>query len=515
MVAGEGSVIEEDDQIACIHSACNGTVLVLQNQKVEELTGLSEEMQHNQQWSRPIHFSETPLKNLDDYSPEIYIIDMSPTSPIATGVCSRPPISLASTRMDGSLVPSSSKGISSKRSLLPRLSFKYLNSTSELEKAAIIAVGASTPWFEERCSVPKSFSFTKIFTSRMNRTSSLPVLPIMHSNPESLHGRYTIDSLSSNGKETEQHVSRSLSVPMNIKGSGIRRTKSLSNIFRVITSSPKVMDMSITATNRALTSCGSEDHNDEVHGEDIPENEAVCRICLVELGEGGNTLKLECSCKGELALAHQECAVKWFSIKGNRNCDVCNEEVQNLPVTLLRIENNPTPNVRRLRFEAPVQQYRLWQDVPVLVILSMLAYFCFLEQLLVQKMHTGAIAITLPFSCILGLLASMTASTMVTRAFVWMYASIQFTLVVLFAHLFFTLLHVQVVLAILLSSFAGFGIAMSGNSLLTEFFRWRRRHAQLANQQGSQDTSQQNQSSHANQSQGSQALQQNPSARLL
>lgn len=71
----------------------------------------------------------------------------------------------------------------------------------------------------------------------------------------------------------------------------------------------------------------------------------------------------------------------------------------------------------------------------------MLAYFCFLEQLLVcledfrylerkqssnvfivlnlklsrlqvGKMGTGAIAISLPFSCVLGLLASMTSSTM-------------------------------------------------------------------------------------------------------
>uniref|UniRef100_M0ZNG8 Zinc finger family protein n=1 Tax=Solanum tuberosum TaxID=4113 RepID=M0ZNG8_SOLTU len=120
---------------------------------------------------------------------------------------------------------------------------------------------------------------------------------------------------------------------------------------------------------------------------------------------------MECSCKGELALAHQACAVKWFSIKGNKICDVCNQEVRNLPVTLLRIQST----IRRGN-GAPAEsvRYRVWQDVPVLVIVSMLAYFCFLEQLLVTRMGSGAIAISLPFSCILGLLASMTATTMGT-----------------------------------------------------------------------------------------------------
>uniref|UniRef100_A0A453SX83 RING-CH-type domain-containing protein n=1 Tax=Aegilops tauschii subsp. strangulata TaxID=200361 RepID=A0A453SX83_AEGTS len=92
---------------------------------------------------------------------------------------------------------------------------------------------------------------------------------------------------------------------------------------------------------------------------------------------------MECSCKGELALAHQDCAVKWFSIKGNKICDVCRQEVKNLPVTLLRI---PTQTVtRRLANGAQqraAQQYRFWQDIPILVMVSMLAYFCFLEQLL-------------------------------------------------------------------------------------------------------------------------------------
>nr|GEX04817.1 hypothetical protein [Tanacetum cinerariifolium] len=36
--------------------------------------------------------------------------------------------------------------------------------------------------------------------------------------------------------------------------------------------------------------------------------------------------------EGELALAHKECAVKWFSDGGNMICEICNHEVMNLHV---------------------------------------------------------------------------------------------------------------------------------------------------------------------------------------
>ncbi|XP_042386603.1 uncharacterized protein LOC121978306 [Zingiber officinale] len=118
---------------------------------------------------------------------------------------------------------------------------------------------------------------------------------------------------------------------------------------------------------------------------------------------------------------------------------------------------------------------KVLQDVPILVMVSMLAYFCFLEQLLVSELGPHALAVSLPFSCVLGLLASMIASTMVSQSYIWAYASFQFALVIHFAHVFYSVLGVSPVFSILLSSFTGFGILISMNSLLIEYLRWRAR----------------------------------------
>ncbi|CAK9314408.1 unnamed protein product [Citrullus colocynthis] len=371
----------------------------------------------------------------------------------------------------GSPGPSSSRGKSSIKTLFPKLSFIYRSSSDVEAASSIVSEASSSSGTHEKPHALKTLSVATMFTSRSKQASSLPVTPIAHSNQESKHDENKGSEQESVRRGSQKRISRSLSLPVNNKARSIRRTDSF---FRVIPSTPRPKEGNMTLNTSTTVEKETKDNN----GEDIAEEDAVCRICMVELCEGGETLKMECSCKGELALAHHECAVKWFSIKGNKMCDVCKKEVQNLPVTLLKVQSFRTQVFGVARTQQDnVNGYRVWQEFPVLVIVSILAYFCFLEQLLMQvaKMGTSAIAISLPFSCVLGLLSSMTSSTMVKRRFIWAYATVQFAMVVLFSHIFYSVVGVQAVLAIILATLTGFGIIMSGSSIIVEFLRWRRR----------------------------------------
>ncbi|KAK2987753.1 hypothetical protein RJ640_016348 [Escallonia rubra] len=463
-------------------SAGHAAEVVIPVDKIEDASGITKEAHQPKQWRKHNLFLEVPSRTLEDCSDQepVQIMMLPTPTPTPKKVNFLLTPSPSDARVSESPGLSSARGKSSMKRLLTKMSFKYRTFSSDTEKAANLSPGSSSTMPQEKPSHSRSWSFTNIFTPRMKRTSSLPVTRIGNSTAEPVSGGNLDGSRHQDIKGAHRYISRSLSVPVNSKERSIRRTDSF---FRVISSTPRVKD----GDARMSTSTPSgEAENNEADSEDIPEEEAVCRICFVELCEGGETLKMECSCKGELALAHQECAVKWFSIKGNKICDVCKQEVQNLPVTLLRIQsirNRGVTRAQQMEIDGYSDVYRVWQEVPILVIVSMLAYFCFLEQLLVAKMGTGAIALSVPFSCVLGLLAAMTASTMVKRRFVWVYASIQFALVVVFAHIFYILVHVQAVLSILLSTFAGFGVAMSGSSILFEFLRWKSRRRRALSDQ--------------------------------
>ncbi|RYR71184.1 hypothetical protein Ahy_A02g005482 isoform A [Arachis hypogaea] len=402
--------------------------------------------------------------------------------------------------------PSASRNRSTMKTLFPKLTLKIRSTSSQqIENAAFLALEGSPKVAPKKPLLPRTFSLTKLITPRGKNTASLPVTPIAHSNPGSTHGgnaaylasivttfaafavdlcymclhtsppldSYLILILQDKGIQLPMHRSRSVPI-LNKAGS-----TSVGGMFRIIPTTPTsaTSPSGDSGNIPTLSSHGSYSVENEDGGEDIPEEEAVCRICMVELGEGADdTLKLECSCKGELSLAHQQCAVKWFSIKGNRTCDVCKQEVKNLPVTLLRLQTAP----RGQHAEISQTRQGVWQDAPILVVVNMLAYFCFLEQLLVSSMGSGAVAMSLPFSCILGLLGSMTSTTMgrayctFRRNHVWVYATVQFVLVVVSGHLFYSLVHMQAVLAILLATFTGFGAVMFVASVLAEISNWRR-----------------------------------------
>ncbi|CAI9089894.1 OLC1v1024545C1 [Oldenlandia corymbosa var. corymbosa] len=374
--------------------------------------------------------------------------------------------------------PNSARFMSSMKNLLPQKSTRVKNLPRDGEKTVLILPDSTlSDQPTDRPSTSRSFSLNKIlFSSASTSAHSLPATPVAD----------TIAAVKENNLTghsqllVEQQMRRSYSVPVNVKTRSLRQTDSSGGLVRVIsaTSRPR-LELDSVANHSEDTDIAC-----DVAGEDIPEEEAVCRICLVELGEGGETIKLECSCKGELALAHKECAVKWFSIKGNKTCDVCQQEVQNLPVTLLKVQN-PARIIRRpppITQQREVARYRIWQDVPILVMISMLAYFCFLEQLLVSDKGPRALAISLPFSCVLGFVSTMIASSMVSKSYMWAYASFQFAMVILFAHIFYTVLNVNALLSVLLSSFTGFGIAISTNSLVVEYLRWRTSRQQSSQQ---------------------------------
>ncbi|XP_049415209.1 uncharacterized protein LOC125877961 [Solanum stenotomum] len=364
--------------------------------------------------------------------------------------------------------PHSAKFMSSMKNLIPQKSTRAKNVTHDGEKTVLIIPDMP---LSDKPSTSRSFSLNKVlFSSTTKSIRSLPETPMgtveKHAEDNCLNDHSELIK-----PEAQQHMKRSFSVPIHVKSGSLRRTDSNGGLIRVIS---KVVRTTTDSDASADIPQETENATDNT-GEDIPEEEAVCRICFVELGEESETFKMECSCKGELALAHKVCTLKWFSIKGNKICDVCKQEVRNLPVTLLKIQNPPTAARRSqtVTQQREVPRYRVWQDVPILVMVSMLAYFCFLEQLLVSDLGARALAISLPFSCVLGLLSSLIASTMVSKSYIWAYASFQFAIVILFAHIFYAVLNVSALLSVLLSSFTGFGIAISTNSLLVEYLRWR------------------------------------------
>ncbi|WVZ78315.1 hypothetical protein U9M48_026051 [Paspalum notatum var. saurae] len=372
----------------------------------------------------------------------------------------------------------------------------------------------------------RSLSFSKILSFRL--PSCLDYIDQLADNHDTAAAAAADNKEEEEEEEEEEElkqVCRSQSVPTSVRrfnGAGSRSSERMRRVADYYASSligpagglaVRLIRVVPFATTAATT---GDDHQkkqqqqqqQQDEQQDIAAEEAVCRICMVALSESEEeVLKLECCCKGELALAHRACAIKWFSIKGNGTCDVCSQEVRNLPVTLRRLHGHPTAiqaavALVQLAQDAQHQaaasagsldpttttgsnrRFRVWHGTPILVIISMLAYFCFLEQLLVGDHGTAALAISLPFACVLGLFSSLTTAKMVARTYVWIYSAVQFLFIVLFTHLFYRYVGMQAVISIILSTFAGFSVTICTNSVLLQILRWRARALQTATTTG-------------------------------
>ncbi|GMH08357.1 hypothetical protein Nepgr_010197 [Nepenthes gracilis] len=346
---------------------------------------------------------------------------------------------------------SSKDGSSSSGGLLRGLSYMKRNiltvgGRSSLLKAGSREVSGSPTLPNAMC----NFSW--------QRCTSLPVAPASESSPSAS----TSASATTAERGCTNTISRSLSVPAR----NIVIIRSLSSASML--SSKEHLQFDNCDEKIAPVTKGGDDD------EEIPKEAAICRICL-EACEAGDTFKMECSCKGDLRLVHKECLVKWFSIRRNRNCDVCGQEVLNFPVTLLRVPPySQRNNVLEQNHQADnSQRISVWHDFMMLALIGTICYFFFLEQLLIQKMKHRAVVIAAPFSLALGLAASVLAVTLAIREHAWTFAAIEFALVAIIIRVLYTALHINAIYAIMLSAFLGFGTAMSLNSLYIHLFAQR------------------------------------------
>ncbi|XP_012858383.1 PREDICTED: uncharacterized protein LOC105977607 [Erythranthe guttata] len=92
------------------------------------------------------------------------------------------------------------------------------------------------------------------------------------------------------------------------------------------------------------------------------KRERDCRICHLSMDASANQdsgipIELGCSCKDDLAAAHQHCAEAWFNIKGNKTCEICGSIAQNVPGA----NEAESPEQRNEAATAAAESRNFWQ----------------------------------------------------------------------------------------------------------------------------------------------------------
>ncbi|RVW85906.1 hypothetical protein CK203_035278 [Vitis vinifera] len=182
-----------------------------------------------QQSRRPnLSSLQIPVRSLENTSSAFARIEISSApSPTSTkaGLPPRPP---------------SAKFKSSMRNLLPQRSLRAKNLSEDGEKTVLII--PDTPSSDgplDKPTTSRSFSLNKVLFPSVKATYSLPATPIASSGSESLQEK-NLDGESDFSKvEVQHHMTRSLSVPVNVKARSLRRMDSTGGLIRVISATPR------------------------------------------------------------------------------------------------------------------------------------------------------------------------------------------------------------------------------------------------------------------------------------
>ncbi|CAM8966413.1 unnamed protein product [Rhodiola kirilowii] len=233
---------------------------------------------------------------------------------------------------------------------------EYQSGTLSMEEVAVLALGNPQ--------LPPSDKLMPALP--IHRAISLPAIPTRPFNLSSTDDSHI--ALNTNGVG-EQPIYRSRSVPVSYSDA-IMREEDHVKVLRV------VPNRRMSERNTALLSASAIHNVDE---DDITEDEAVCRICLGELGE--EAFKLECDCKGDLALVHKQCIQRWFNIRGNRTCEICRKKVRNVAVKVKRMRS---VNLNFLRETPVTYEEMIWNEALLLYVISWIAYMLFIKVLQVS-----------------------------------------------------------------------------------------------------------------------------------